>query len=78
MEKNLTYYAKNREKILERQRKYNKIYYERIKKTDRQTWEYLQYQKTYYRLKTYGLRPSDIVKKKEESKNKTNFLITFE
>tara|TARA_R110002096_G_scaffold166948_2_gene336539 strand:+ start:1350 stop:1619 length:270 start_codon:yes stop_codon:yes gene_type:complete len=86
IKKDLTYYEKNKDKIKKYYQKnkkvkaeYNKIYYERIKKEKRTTWEYYQYQKEYYRLKKQGMRPSDIKKKKEfiQSKNENN-LVTFD
>lgn len=82
----LTYYEKNKDKIKEyyqnnKQAKaeYNKMYYQKIKKEKRTTWEYYQYQKDYYRLKKQGMRPSDIKKKKEfiQIQNKNN-IITFD
>ncbi len=75
--KKLTYYEKNKhtikkyyEKNKEAKAEYNKEYYQKIKKEKRQTWEYRQYQKNYYRLKKQGLRPSDI--KNREIINKKN------
>jgi len=75
--KKLTYYEKNKhtikkyyEKNKEAKAEYNKAYYQKIKKEKRQTWEYRQYQKNYYRLKKQGLRPSDI--KNREIINKKN------
>ncbi len=87
IKKDLTYYEKNKDKMKEYYQKnkkakaeYNKIYYERIKKEKRTTWEYYQYQKNYYRLKRSGMRPSDLKKKEEFLKNKENKnnIVTFD
>tara|TARA_R110001592_G_C12634473_1_gene699542 strand:- start:43 stop:318 length:276 start_codon:yes stop_codon:yes gene_type:complete len=87
-EKKLTYYEKNKhtmkkyyENNKEAKAEYNKIYYQKIKKEKRTTWEYYQYQKNYYRLKKQGLRPSDIKRKEEFLKNKKekdNNIINFD
>ena len=87
IKKDLTYYEKNKEKMKEYYQKnkkakaeYNKIYYERIKKEKRTTWEYYQYQKNYYRLKRSGMRPSDLKRKEEflkNKENKNNNIVTF-
>ena len=87
IKKDLTYYEKNKDKMKEYYQKnkkakaeYNKIYYERIKKEKRTTWEYYQYQKNYYRLKRSGMRPSDLKRKEEflkNKENKENNIVTF-
>tara|TARA_R110002073_G_scaffold139471_1_gene289748 strand:+ start:712 stop:984 length:273 start_codon:yes stop_codon:yes gene_type:complete len=87
IKKDLTYYEKNKDKMKEYYQKnkkakaeYNKIYYERIKKEKRTTWEYYQYQKNYYRLKRSGMRPSDLKRKEEflkNKENKNNNIVTF-
>tara|TARA_R100000541_G_scaffold25562_1_gene35154 strand:- start:1412 stop:1717 length:306 start_codon:yes stop_codon:yes gene_type:complete len=65
------YYIRNKEKIAQQYQEkkllksqYNKDYYHKIKKEQRQTLEYYNYQKNYYRLKKQGMRASDIIKKK--------------
>ena len=87
IKKDLTYYEKNKDKMKEYYEKnkeakseYNKIYYQKIKKEKRTTWEYYQYQKNYYRLKRSGMRPVDMKKKEEFLKNreaKKNIIVTF-